>query len=87
MVKTAALLAGIEQGKVLGACLDVLEFEQFNFEQLKASSLPVEFIELINSDRVILSPHIAGWTHESYYKLSNVLADKILAEKSELQHS
>ncbi len=87
VVKTSALLSGIEQGKVLGACLDVLEFEQFNFEQLKASSLPVEFIELINSDRVILSPHIAGWTHESYYKLSNVLADKILAEKSELQHS
>lgn len=80
IVKTRALMTGLNSGKVLGACLDVLEFEQFNFEQLHANELPSEFKELINSDRVILSPHIAGWTHESYYKLSSVLADKILAE-------
>ncbi len=78
IVKTEALINGLYTGKVLGSCLDVLEFEQFNFEQLHTNELPEAFRELIASNRVILSPHIAGWTHESYYKLSSVLADKIL---------
>ena len=78
-VDTAALVRGLESGAISGACLDVLEFEKRSFEGLSADALPDAFRYLIQSDRVILSPHIAGWTHESYVKLSSVLADKLEA--------
>lgn len=76
-VKTKDLVAALENGKVLGACLDVLEYEKTSFESLKADELPVTFQYLRNSQKVILSPHVAGWTQESYVKLSTVLAEKI----------
>ncbi len=72
------LMQAIDSGNVLGACLDVLEYESTSFEQLEKDQLPSAFKRLATSDKVILSPHIAGWTEESYYKLSEVLADKIL---------
>lgn len=80
IVKTNALLNAINNGKVLGACLDVLEFEKSSFENMfdDDNSMPKDFKALISSDKVILSPHVGGWTVESYYKLSQVLADKIL---------
>jgi D-3-phosphoglycerate dehydrogenase len=77
-VKTADLMEELKSGKVLGACLDVLEYEKTSFEDLKKEDLPADFQELINSEKVILTPHVAGWTKESYFKLSSVLADKIL---------
>lgn len=79
-LKIADLLTAIDNQKVLGACLDVLEFESLSFEQLKANELPAEFEQLAKSEKVILSPHVAGWTEESYYKLSEVLAEKLLNE-------
>jgi D-3-phosphoglycerate dehydrogenase len=79
IVETKALLDAINSGKVLGAGLDVLEYEKSSFENLFDGSLPKEFMELINSKKVLLTPHVGGWTNESYFKLSNVLADKILA--------
>ncbi len=80
IVKTKALLKAINTGKVKGACLDVLEFEKASFENMfsDSSSIPNDFKQLINSNKVILSPHVGGWTVESYYKLSKVLADKVL---------
>lgn len=78
IVNTKDLVAAIKSGKVLGACLDVLEFETKSFESFFEQHLPEEFEFLINSDNVLLSPHVGGWTIESYFKLSNVLADKIL---------
>ena len=76
IVKTEDLIKGIENGKILGACLDVLEFEGKSFEKLdNTSSESMNY--LINSNKVILTPHIAGWTHESNFKLANVIADKI----------
>lgn len=75
-----ALVKALKSEKVLGACLDVLEYESLSFEQLKSEELPAPFQYLRNSEKVILSPHVAGWTVESYFKLSNVLADKILTE-------
>lgn len=78
VVETRALVKGLNSGKIKGACLDVLEFEKFNFERLSFEELPQDFQELAKSDKVLLSPHVAGWTKESYYKLSAVLADKIL---------
>jgi D-3-phosphoglycerate dehydrogenase len=76
-VKTSDLLSALTSGKVLGACLDVLEFETKSFD--KPESLPTEFQALAASDKVLLSPHVAGWTVESYKKLSDFLADKITA--------
>ena len=79
IVDTSALVKAIENGKVLGAGLDVLEYEKSSFESFFEQELPIPFQYLLNSSKVILSPHVGGWTNESYFKLSNVLADKILA--------
>jgi len=78
-VDTAALVRALESGAVAGACLDVLEFESRSFEGLSSSGLPPAFQALLKYEQVILTPHIAGWTNESYIKLSSVLADKLLA--------
>lgn len=77
---TEALLSAIDSGRVKGACLDVLEYESTSFENLREADLPESFVALKNNPQVLLSPHIAGWTVESYEKLSRFLADKILAE-------
>lgn len=74
------LVEAMKSGRVNGACLDVLEYEKRSFEGLQSEELPDAFRYLTLSDRTVLTPHIAGWTHESYFKLSNVLADKILRE-------
>jgi len=79
VVDTAALMQGIEDGQVLGAALDVLEFEGTSFEKLNETELPESFQKLISSDQVLLSPHIAGWSIESNIKLSSVIVDKIAA--------
>jgi D-3-phosphoglycerate dehydrogenase len=65
-------------GKVIGAGLDVLEYERTSFESFFEQELPEEFTYLLKSDAVLFTPHIGGWTEESYFKLSDVLADKIL---------
>lgn len=81
IVQTSALVEAIKSGKVLGACLDVLEYEKSSFESFFEQELPEDFKYILESEKVILSPHVGGWTTESYFKLSDVLADKILAEK------
>ncbi|HTA63540.1 MAG TPA: hydroxyacid dehydrogenase, partial [Bacteroidia bacterium] len=63
----------------LGACLDVLEYETVSFEGIDVKEMPVPLQSLIKSDKVILSPHIAGWTKESNIKLAEFLAEKIIA--------
>lgn len=78
-VVTDDLVSALKTGKILGACLDVLEYEKTSFESLFNSELPEAFQYLINSEKVILSPHIAGWTHESNYKLSKTIVDKVAA--------
>jgi D-3-phosphoglycerate dehydrogenase / 2-oxoglutarate reductase len=77
-LNTADLVSNMESGKVKGACLDVLEYETVSFENLDVTSLPEPMQYLIKSDKVILSPHIAGWTHESNYKISKILAEKMI---------
>jgi len=77
-VKTTALVTALKSGKVLGACLDVLEYEKASFEDMFEGELPADFKYLVEAKNVILSPHVGGWTNESYFKLSDVLADKIL---------
>ncbi len=77
VLNTADLVAALKSGKVKGAALDVLEYEHLSFEKLNKKDLPATFQYLAKSNNVVLSPHIAGWTHESYRKLSAVLAGKI----------
>ncbi len=79
VVKTSALVKHLKSGKIKGACLDVLEYEGLSFEQLDAQKLPEPFSELIKMDNVILSPHIAGWTHESNLKLAKTIVNKVKA--------
>jgi len=103
VVKTSDLVKTLESGKILGACLDVLEYESASFERLSGLSMwtnkrgvlvnriwkwlvkigwwkylhPVQY--LVKSDRVLLSPHVAGWSFESYEKISKILAERIKA--------
>ncbi len=78
-LNTADLVKNIRSGKVLGACLDVLEYEVLSFENIDAANLPEPFQYLAQSEKVILSSHIAGWTHESNEKIARILAEKIMA--------
>ncbi|NGX83082.1 2-hydroxyacid dehydrogenase [Aequorivita sp. KMM 9714] len=78
-VVTADLVSALKSGKILGAGLDVLEFEKLSFETLfDSDNLPDSLKELFAMDNVILSPHIAGWTVESKEKLATVIAEKII---------
>lgn len=78
-VVTADLVLALKSGKVLGAGLDVLEFEKLSFETLfDSDNFPQSLKELFAMDNVILSPHIAGWTVESKTKLATVIAEKII---------
>ncbi|MDX1783164.1 MAG: 2-hydroxyacid dehydrogenase [Aequorivita vladivostokensis] len=78
-VVTADLVSALKVGKILGAGLDVLEFEKLSFETLfDSDNLPNSLKELFAMDNVILSPHIAGWTVESKEKLATVIAEKII---------
>jgi D-3-phosphoglycerate dehydrogenase len=78
-VRTDDLVHAMKSGKVLGACIDVLEYESLSFEGLDKDNLPPSFRYLIESDKVVLTSHIAGWTHESNEKISATLAKKIRA--------
>ena len=74
-INTNDLVKTLQSGKVLGACLDVLEFESKSFDLENTHHKDFEYLK--NAENVILSPHVAGWTAESYQKLSEYLANKI----------
>ena len=78
---TKDLVQALKTGKVLGACLDVLEYEKNSFENFfsKENTLPEDFQYLITSDKVLLSPHVAGWTVESKFKLAETIVHKVAA--------
>ncbi|OQX97766.1 MAG: hypothetical protein B6I24_07760 [Bacteroidetes bacterium 4572_128] len=78
IINTNDLIDGLKNNKILGAALDVLEYEKTSFENLyKNKKNFSNFNFLKKSEKVILSPHIAGWTKESKIKLSKLLAEKI----------
>lgn len=87
-IVTADLVEAMQSGKILGAGLDVLEYEKLSFENLFVSSraqsreLPEAFQYLLNAKNAILTPHIAGWTFESHQRLAQVIVDKIKAKYS-----
>lgn len=79
-VKTSDLVKSIKSGKILGAALDVLEYEKSSFENLESENEDLEF--LLKSEKVIVTPHIAGWSHQSKEKLAQIIVDKILLKYS-----
>ncbi len=79
IVVTDALVNQLKNGKVIAAGLDVLEYEKASFENFFHEKLPEPFEYLLKAENILLTPHVGGWTNESYFKLSDVLADKILA--------
>ena len=77
-VVTADLVMALQSGKILGAGLDVLEYEKLSFETLfHENQTPEAFQYLLQAKNVLLSPHIAGWTFESHERLAQVIVDKI----------
>jgi D-3-phosphoglycerate dehydrogenase len=79
-VKTKNLVEALKTGKILGAALDVLEYEKSSFENIETENPDLQY--LLNSEKVLITPHIAGWTIESKEKLAQVIVDKILEEFS-----
>ena len=80
-VVTDDLVNALKNGKVLGAGLDVLEYEKASFEDFFSDGqMPESFKYLLDADNVILTPHIAGWTLESKEKLAQIIVDKIISQ-------
>jgi D-3-phosphoglycerate dehydrogenase len=78
-VVTEDLAEAMQSGKVLGAGLDVLEYEKSSFESLfRESDIPPAFKKLLTMDNVLLSPHVAGWTVESELGLAETIAAKMI---------
>ena len=77
-VKTSALVDAIKSGKVKAAALDVLEYEKSSFENLETNNEDLQF--LLDSEQVIVTPHIAGWTHQSKEKLAQFIVNKIVQQ-------
>lgn len=78
-VVTSDVVTALRSGKILGAGLDVLEYEESSFEHLFTDgNVPEAMQFLMQSDNVILSPHVAGWTFESHERLATVIADTII---------
>lgn len=78
-VVTDDLVLALQSGKILGAGLDVLEYEKLSFENLFIETeRPKAFDYLLQAENVLLTPHIAGWTYESHEKLAQVIVDKII---------
>lgn len=77
-VVTKDLVAALESGQILGAGLDVLEYEKNSFESLFSDAkMPKPLQDLMQSKRILLSPHVAGWTVESHRKLAQTIVDKV----------
>lgn len=86
-VKTKDLVEAIKSGKIKGTALDVLEYEKSSFENLDASTSfnaqdKADLQFLLNSEKVIVTPHIGGWTVQSKEKLAQIIVDKILSQFS-----
>lgn len=84
-VVTSDLVLALKKGQLLGAGLDVLEFEKSSFESLFSNKIPASLSDLLSMENVILSPHIAGWTIESKEKLAQVIVDKIVHKFKEIK--
>ena len=77
VLNTADLVKNLQSGKVLGAALDVFEYEEQSFENLKPADLPEPFQYLRRANNVVLTPHLAGSSLEANEGHARVLAQKI----------
>ncbi|MCY3997969.1 MAG: hydroxyacid dehydrogenase [Flavobacteriaceae bacterium] len=78
VVKTSDLVEGLKSGKILGAGLDVLEYESKGFKDVFTQhELSNDLRYLMTSENVLFSPHVAGWTKESHYLLAQTIIKKI----------
>jgi D-3-phosphoglycerate dehydrogenase len=79
MVHTKSVCEWLDKGKLLGFGVDVLDAESLSFESVSFSgNIPLQ--KLLNSDKVVITPHIAGWSFESNLKMAKILVDKIAAD-------
>lgn len=85
-VDTKALAKSLENKKILGACLDVLEQEKMSFEKLATQNNTKDLTYLLKAKNVILTPHIAGWTKESDIKIAEILAQKIINQLNSIKN-
>jgi D-3-phosphoglycerate dehydrogenase len=77
-VVTEDLVSGLQSQKIIGAGLDVLEYESLSFSSIfNEQKLPLALQYLIHADNVLLSPHVAGWTYESHIKLATTIVEKV----------
>ena len=77
-VVTEDLVTGLKSGKIMGAGLDVLEYETRSFSSIFSDDkLPSALEYLMHAKNVILSPHVGGWTRESHIKLATTIVEKI----------
>jgi len=76
-VVTKDLVVALKSGKILGAGLDVLEYEKASFENLFSNEMPKAFQYLIKAENILLTPHVAGWTTESKARLAQTIVNKI----------
>mgnify|MGYP001232079597 FL=1 len=77
-VVTEDLVEGLKSEKILGAGLDVLEYESSSFHSIfNDRNRPEALNYLLTSEKVLISPHVAGWTVESHLKLAQTILDKI----------
>ena len=79
-VITEDLVHALKKGSILGAGLDVLEYEKSSFESLFSTEMPAPMSYLINAPNVLLTPHVEGWTVASHEKLAQTIVDKIKAQ-------
>ena len=79
-VKTKDLIDGLKNKKILGAALDVLEYEKKSFEDTFNGKINEDFLDLIKNEKIILTPHVAGWTFESHSKLAKIIVQKIVKD-------
>ncbi len=75
-VKTKDLVVALKSGKIKAAALDVLEYERSSFESLDEMNEDLQF--LLQSEKALVTPHIAGWSHQSKEKMAQIIVDKIL---------
>lgn len=76
VLRTADLLRCLTEGRIMSAALDVFENEKLNTFSDEEKQV---FDALLAEKRVLLTPHVAGWTHESKQKIAEVLLAKIRA--------
>lgn len=74
VVSLTDLVTALKSGKIKGAALDVLENEKLHLLKPEQESA---FNELSQMDNVLFTPHVAGWSYESYERINQVLVEKI----------